>query len=128
MLNQWKTWKALVQRHFKYWCLINWSVTFCIGWKSSISKFTNCYSWTNEKSIADMKLGQHFISFELRALAHLWGHYGSKTSFLHRFWLITFLLQSNQNFVYIALYGYSSATFRVLIAKVYVLIWAHYVT
>ena len=38
----------------------------------------------------------------------------------YSFWHITFFsLQSNQNFVYITLQSYSSATFHVLIAKVY---------
>ena len=39
----------------------------------------------------------YFIFFDLRALTHLWGRYGSKTVFLIVFGIWLFPLQSNQN-------------------------------
>ena len=69
-----------------------------------------------------------FIFFELRAATCLWGRYDPKTENFTLFYIYLLHIHSYSKTIYVSLKGYPRATFHVLVAKVYVVTWAHYVT
>ena len=69
-----------------------------------------------------------FIFFELRAPTCLWGRYDSKTENFILFYPYLLHIQSLSKTFYVRVKSYTRATFHVLVAKVYVVTGAHYVT
>ena len=68
-----------------------------------------------------------FIFFELRAPTCLWGRYDPKTENFTLFYIYLLHIHSFSKTFYILVWSYPSATFHVLVAKVYVVTGAHYV-
>ena len=68
------------------------------------------------------------IFFELRAPACLWGRYDPKTENFTLFYIYLLHIHSLSKTFYVNLKCYPRATFHVLVAKVYVVTGAHYVT
>ena len=69
-----------------------------------------------------------FIFFELRAATCLWGRYDPKTENFTLFYIYLLHIHSYSKPFYVSLKCYPRATFHVLVAKVYVVTGAHYVT
>ena len=69
-----------------------------------------------------------FIFFELRAPTCLWGRYDSKTENFILFYPYLLHIQSLSKTFCVRVKSYPRATFHVLVAKVYVVTGAHYVT
>ena len=69
-----------------------------------------------------------FIFFELRAPTCLWGRYDPKTENFTLFYPYLLHIQSLSKTFYVRVKSYPRATFHVLVAKVYVVTGAHYVT
>ena len=69
-----------------------------------------------------------FIFFELRAPTCLWGRYEPKTENFILFYIYLLHIHSLSKTFYVSLKSYPWATFHVLVAKVYVVTGAHYVT
>ena len=91
-------------------------------------------SETNDRifncSISKRRSGKElpFIFFELRAPTCLWGRYDSKTKNFTLFYIYLLHIHSLSKTFYVRVKSYPRATFHVLIAKVYVVTGAHYVT
>ena len=69
-----------------------------------------------------------FIFFELRASTCLWGRYDPKTENFTLFHIYLLYIHSYSKTFYVSLKCYPRATFHVLVAKVYVVTGAHYIT
>ena len=69
-----------------------------------------------------------FIFFELRAATCLWGRYDLKTENFTYFYIYLLLINFLSKTFYVPVKSYPRATFHVLVAKVYVVTGAHYVT
>ena len=69
-----------------------------------------------------------FIFFELRAPTYLWGRYEPKTENFILFYIYLLNIHSLSKTFYVSLKSYPRATFHVMVAKVYVVTGAHYVT
>ena len=69
-----------------------------------------------------------FIFFELRAPTCLWGRYDSKIENFILFYPYLLHIQSLSKTFYVRVKSYPRATFHLLVAKVYVVTGAHYVT
>ena len=83
----------------------------------------NC-NMSNRRSSQELP----FIFFELRAATCLWGRYDPKTENFTLFYIYLLHIHSYSKTIYVSLKGYPRATFHVLVAKVYVVTGAHYVT
>ena len=81
-------------------------------------------------NISKRRSGQElpFIFFELRAPTCLWGRYDPKTENFTIFYIYLLHIHSFSKTIYVSWKGYPRATFHVLVAKVYVVTGAHYVT
>ena len=69
-----------------------------------------------------------FIFFELRAATCLWGRYDPKTENFTYFYIYLLHIKFVSKTFYIPVKSYPMATFHVLVAKVYIVTGAHYVT
>ena len=69
-----------------------------------------------------------FIFFELRAPTCLWGRYDPKNENFTLFYIYLLHIYSLSKTFCVSLKSYPRATFHVLVAKVYVVTGAHYVT
>ena len=69
-----------------------------------------------------------FIFFELRAPTCLWGRYDPKTENFTLFYPYLLHIQSLSKTFYVRVKSYLRVTFHLLVAKVYVVTGAHYVT
>ena len=83
----------------------------------------NC-NMSNRRSSQELP----FIFFELRAPTCLWGCYDPKTENFTLFYIYLLHIHSYSKTFYVSLKCYPRATFHVLVAKVYVVTGAHYVT
>ena len=84
------------------------------------------FNWNISKRSSGQELP--FIFFELRAPTCLWGRYDSKTENFALFYPYLLHIQSLSKPFYVRVKSYTRATFHVLVAKVYVVTGAHYVT
>ena len=82
------------------------------------------------RNISKRRSGQElpFIFFELRAPTCLWGRYDPKTENFTLFYIYLLHIHTYSKTFYVSLKCYPRATFHVLVAKVYVVTRAHYVT
>ena len=69
-----------------------------------------------------------FIFFELRAATCLWGRYDPKTENFTYFYIYLLHIDFLSKTFYVPVKSYPRATFHVLVAKVYVVTGAYYVT
>ena len=69
-----------------------------------------------------------FIFFELRAPTCLWGRYDPKTENFTYFYIYLLHINFLSKTFYVPVKSYPRATFHVLVAKVYVVTGAHYIT
>ena len=88
------------------------------------------YHWIFSCNTSKRRPGQEllFIFFELRAPTCLWGRYDPKTENFTLFYIYLLHMHSYSKTFYVSLKCYPWATFHVLVAKVYVVTGAHYVT
>ena len=91
---------------------------------------SNTYLRIFKCNTSKRRFGQElpFIFFELRAATCLWGRYDPKTENLTLFYIYLLHIHSFSKTFYILVQSYPSATFHVLVAKVYVVTGVHYVT
>ena len=68
------------------------------------------------------------IFFELKALTCLWGRYDPKPENFTLFGIYLLHIHSLSKTLYTLVWSYPSATFHVLVAKVYIVTGAHYIT
>ena len=86
--------------------------------------------WIFNCNMSNRRSGQElpFIFFELRAPTCLWGRYDPKTENFTLFYIYLLHIHSLSKTFFVSLKGYPRATFHVLVAKVYIVTGAHYVT